>query len=206
MKREEIKSIFPDAADDQLDKIMSINGADVEKVKSKVTALEADLKSKTEDFDKLNNELNALKESGASAEDWKAKFEALQADNVAKEKQAEADRIMKEKQDNISNRFSAVLGEKKFTHDAIKADYLKKFGDALESKDYEGKSDADIFHALTKDDASAFAGVNAMRIPGGNPTPGSGKTYNTKTEIMAIKDSGERLRAIQANPNLFRKD
>ena len=124
---------------------------------------------------------------------------------MAKEKQAEADRIMREKQESVNNRFTAVLGDKKFTHDAIKADYLKKFGDALESKDYEGKSDADIFHALTKDDASAFAGVNVLRIPGGNPTPGS-KTYTNKADIMAIKDSGERLRAIQSNPNLFRKD
>ena len=40
MKREEIKAIFADATDEQLDKIMSINGADVEKYKSKVTALE----------------------------------------------------------------------------------------------------------------------------------------------------------------------
>ena len=43
MKREELKQIA-ELTDEQLDKIMSINGADVEKVKAKVTALEADLK------------------------------------------------------------------------------------------------------------------------------------------------------------------
>lgn len=187
MKREEIKAIFPDATDEQLGQVMDLHGTDTEKAKSKVTALEADLKTKKEDFDRLTTEFETLKAENASGEDWKAKFEALQADNVAKEKQAEADRILKEKQENIENRFSAVLGEKKFTHDAIKADYLKKFGDALESKDYEGKSDADIFHALTKDDATAFEGVTAYRLAGGNPTGGgSGVDDATARAVMGL--------------------
>lgn len=168
MKREEIKKIFPDATDEQLNSIMDINGADVEKVKAKLTATEADLKESKEAFEHLNTELDELKKNNASADDWKAKFEALQAENIAKEKQAEVDRLAKEKSDNILNRFNGVVGDKKFTHDAVKADYLKKFGDALESKDYEGKSDEDIFHALTKDDASAFVGVQAVNLVGGN--------------------------------------
>ena len=40
MKREEIKAIFADATDEQLDKVMSIKGADVEKYKNKVASLE----------------------------------------------------------------------------------------------------------------------------------------------------------------------
>ena len=35
MKREEIKTIFPDATDEQLKSVLDINGADVEKVKAK---------------------------------------------------------------------------------------------------------------------------------------------------------------------------
>lgn len=202
MKREEIKAIFADATDEQVDKIMSINGADVEKVKSKVTALEADLKAKNEDFDKLNKEFDELKTNGASAEDWKAKFEALQADNLAKEKKAEAERILKEKNEKIESRFAAVLGDKKFSHDAVRADYLKKFGEALESKDYEGKSDADILHALTKDDSSAFVGVNVVKLPGGNYA-GAGSKYSTREEIIAIKDTAVRQAAMLSHPNLF---
>lgn len=135
MKREEIKTIFPDATDEQLDKVMGINGTDVEKAKAKTTALEAEIKEKKEAFDKLNAEFEKLKTDGASAEDRKAKFEALQADNVAKEKQAEADRIAKEKADGILNRFTAVMGGKEFSHEAVKADYLRKFGEALDNKD-----------------------------------------------------------------------
>ena len=68
MKREEIKAIFPDATDEQLKSVMDLNGADVEKSKSKVTALETELKEKKADFDKLNTEFEALKtakEAGA---------------------------------------------------------------------------------------------------------------------------------------------
>ena len=169
MKREEIKTIFPDATDEQLKAVMDLNGTDVEKVKAKVTALEAEAKDKKEAFDKLNSEFEALKSANASGEDWKAKFEALQAENLAKEKQAEADRILAEKNADIEKRFSTCVGEKKFSHDAIKADYLKKFSAALESEEYKGKGDADIFHALTKDDATAFAGVTAVSLAGGRP-------------------------------------
>lgn len=187
MKREEIKAIFPDATEEQLGKVMDLHGTDLEKVKSKLTAAEADLKTKKEDFDRLTTEFETLKSENASGEDWKAKFEALQADNVAKEKQAEADRLMKEKQEGIENRFSTALGDKKFSHDAIKADYLKKFGEALESKDYEGKSDADIFHALTKDDASAFAGVNVVHLPGGGSGGfGGGVDDATARAVMGL--------------------
>jgi hypothetical protein len=205
MKREEIKAIFADATDEQLKAVMDLNGADVEKAKSKVTALETELKEKKADFDKLNTEFEALKTANASGEDWKAKFEALQAENVAKEKQAEADRIAKEKAEGIDKRFDAVVGEKKFTHSAIRAEYRRQFETALSDKANEGKSDADVFHALTKDDATAFTGVTAVRLQGGRPQGVVGKQYATKEEIMAIKDSADRISAIQNNPTLFRK-
>jgi chromosome segregation ATPase len=168
MKREEIKQIFPDATDDQLKAVMDLNGNDVEKIKSKVTALEADIEEKKKDLEKLNTEYKTLKDTNATADDYKAKYEAIVAENEAKAAKAEADRIAKEKADSVTNRFNAVLGEKKFSHDAIRESYAKKFGEALEDKAYEGKSDADIFHELTKDDAQAFTGVTVTRLSGGN--------------------------------------
>ena len=203
MKREEIKAIFADATDEQLKAVMDLNGADVEKAKSKISALETELKEKKEAFDKLTSEFEELKTENASGEDWKAKFEALQAENVAKEKQAEADRILAEKTENINKRFEAVLGDKKFNHDAIKADYLKKFGEAIELEENKSLSDEQIFHNLIKDDATAFTGVTAVRLQGGTPQGVNGKYYATKKDIMAIKDSTERQQAIADNISLF---
>lgn len=199
MKREELKQIA-ELTDEQLDKIMAINGADVEKVKAKVTALEADLKEAKETADKINTEFEALKSSNAGAEEYKSKYEALVAENEAREKQAEADRILREKTESLDKRFEAVVGDKKFSHDAIRADYRRKFENALADKANEGQSDADVFHALVKDDAAAFTGVTAVKLQGGRPIRTSGKT---KEEIMAIRDPAVRQAEIAKNPEAF---
>lgn len=203
MKREEIKSIFPDATDEQLKAVMDLNGNDVEKAKSKVTALEAELKESKEGFEKLNTEFESLKTANADGEEWKAKFEALQADNEAKAKQAETDRILKEKTESINKRFEAALGEKKFNHEAIKGAYLKKFEEALENADFEGKSDSEIFHELTKDDGGAFRGVEIVKLAGGRPTGSGNGKYTSREEIFKIRDSAKRQTEILNHPDLF---
>lgn len=169
MKRDEILKIFPEATDEQLKAVLDLNGADVEKGKAKITALEAEVKEKQKALDDLSAEFNTLKETNASAEDYKTKFEALQKENEEKAKQAEADRLAKEKSARIADRFNTVVGDKKFSHEAIKADYLRKFTEALDNTENEGKSDSDILHDLTKDDAAAFVGVTAVKLAGAKP-------------------------------------
>jgi DNA repair exonuclease SbcCD ATPase subunit len=203
MKREDIKTIFPEATDEQLKQVMDLHGNDVEKAKAKAVTLESDLKESKQAYETLNKELEALKESNASSEEWQKKFEALQAENEAKAKQAEADRILKEKQENILNRFNSVVGDRKFSHGAVQADYLKKFGEALENPEYQGKSDADVLHALTKDDANAFLGVQAVKLAGGRPTGVNNSKYSSKEEIMAIKDGNVRRAEMLAHPQYF---
>ncbi len=192
MKREELKQIA-ELTDEQLDKIMAINGADVEKVKAKVAALEADLKEAKETIDKTNTEFEALKSSNAGAEEYKTKYEALVAENEAKAKQAEAERVAREKAEGLDKRFDAVVGDKKFSHEAIRADYRRKFENALADKENEGKSDADVFHALSKDDATAFTGVTAGKLVGGRPM-GTGHGYSSVKEIMNSDMTREQKR------------
>ena len=107
---------------------------------------------------------------------------------------------MAEKTENINKRFEAVVGEKTFSHNAIKADYLKKFGEAIEIEDNKSLSDEQIFHNLIKDDATAFTGVTAVKLAGGRPSGTSGKT---RDEIMAIKDGNTRRAEMLANAHLF---
>ncbi len=157
------------------EKIFAERSKEIETDKAKREKLETELKESKGSLENLTAEFEELKTANASGEDWKAKFEALQAENDAKEKQAEADRILAEKTESINKRFNAALGEKEFSHDAIKADYLKKFGDALELEENKSKSDEDIFHDLTKDDATAFKGVTVVKLAGGDGkvAPGS---------------------------------
>lgn len=199
MKREEIKSIFPDATDEQLKAIMDLNGGEVEKNKK----LEAELKRTETQLESLNTEFETLKAANADGAEWKSKFEALQAENEEKAKKAEADRILKERTDSINKRFETALGDKKFNHEAIKGLYLKKFEEALENADFEGKSDSEIFHELTKDDDKAFKGVEIVKLAGGRPTGANGGKYTSREEIFKIKDSAKRQTEILNHPDLF---
>ena len=183
------------------EKIFAERSKEIEADKAKREKLETELKESKESLESLTTEIDTLKTSGKNADEIQAKLDALIAEREAEKTKAEADRIMKEKQDNINNRFNAVLGEKKFSHDAIREAYLKKFGDALENTDYQGKSDTEIFHDLTKDDATAFTGVTAVKLQGGRPT-GTSK-YSSREEIMAIKDMNTRHSEMLANSHLF---
>lgn len=186
------------------EKIFAERSKEIEADKAKREKLETELKESKESLDNLSKEFEDLKANNASAEEYKSKYEAVVADNEAKAKQAEADRILAEKTENINKRFEAVVGEKKFSHNAIKADYLKKFGEAIELEDNKSLSDEQIFHNLIKDDATAFTGVTAVKLAGGTPQ-GNGTKYTSKADIMAIKDRTERRNAIAQNLDLFNK-
>ena len=181
------------------EKIFAERSKEIEADKAKREKLETELKEKKESLDNLSKEFEDLKSSNASAEEYKTKYEALVADNEAKAKQAEADRILAEKTENINKRFEAVVGEKKFSHNAIKADYLKKFGEAIELEENKSLSDEQVFHNLIKDDATAFEGVTAVKLAGGRP----GTSGKTRDEIMAIKDGNTRRAEMLANAHLF---
>ena len=188
------------------EKIFAERSKEIEADKAKREKLETEMKEKTESLENLSKEFEDLKANNASAEEYKSKYEAVIAENEAKAKQAEADRILAEKTENINKRFEAVVGEKRFSHNAIKADYLKKFGEAIELEDNKSLSDEQIFHNLIKDDATAFTGVTAVKLAGGTPQGINSKVYGSKKDIMAIKDPAERQRAIADNMNLFKKE
>lgn len=175
------------------EKIFAERSKEIEADKAKREKLETELKEKKESLDNLSKEFEDLKSSNASAEEYKTKYEALVADNEAKAKQAEANRILAEKTENINKRFEAVVGEKKFSHNAIKADYLKKFGEALELEENKSLSDEQVFHNLIKDDKNAFEGVTAVKLAGGRPT-GTGNGYSSVKEIMNSDMTREQKR------------
>lgn len=204
MKREEIKKIFPEATDEQLKAILDINGADVEKVKGKVTALEAELTESKQSLTDLNTALDEAKKKVQSNDDYKSQLEELQKKVKEENDKREAERVAKEEAQRVEQRFNAVLGDKKFNHEAIRADYLRKFGEALKNGENVGKSDVDIFTALTKEDAHAFAGATVVNLAGASNKASEGKNYVSKEEIMKIKDTAERQAAIATNIGLFK--
>ena len=167
MKREDVSKIFEGATDEQINSILNINSADIGKAKADYESIKQELAAAKDNLSNMTGELNTLKEGSANAAEWEKKFNDLSAEMEKRENRARLEREAKEKADMVASRFNAAAGEKKFTHEAIKADYLHKFGEALENKDFAGKSDTDIFHELTKDDKAAFEGIVAMQLAGG---------------------------------------
>ena len=152
----------------------------------------------------LEDEVTRLNENANGNEDVKKELEALKAKIDADAKQAEADRISREKAESDERLFNEAVGEKKFSHDAIKSHYFNLFRQDLAKEENKGKSAVDILHNLTKDDKNAFEGVTAVKLAGGTPQ-GNGTKYTSKADIMAIKDRTERRNAIAQNLELFNK-
>ena len=148
----------------------------------------------------LEDEVARLNENANGNEDVKKELEALKAKIDADAKQAEADRISREKAESDERLFNEAVGEKKFSHDAIKSYYFNLFRQDLAKEENKGKSAVDILHNLTKDDKNAFEGVTAVKLQGGRPSGTSGKT---RDEIMAIKDGNTRRAEMLANAHLF---
>jgi hypothetical protein len=150
----------------------------------------------------LEDEVSKLNENANGNEDVKKELEALKAKIDADAKQAEADRISREKAESDERLFNEAVGEKKFSHDAVKSHYFNLFRQDLAKEENKGKSAVDILHSLTKDDASAFTGVTAVKLAGGRPV-GSGTKYSSKEDILAIKDGQTRRAEMLAHPQFF---
>ena len=76
----------------------------------------------------LEDEVARLNENANGNEDVKKELEALKAKIDADAKQAEADRISREKAESDERLFNEAVGEKKFSHDAIKSHYFNLLG------------------------------------------------------------------------------
>lgn len=152
----------------------------------------------------LEDEVAKLNENANGNEDVKKELEALKAKIDADAKQAEAERISREKAESDERLFNEAVGEKKFSHDAIKSHYFNLFRQDLAKEENKGKSAVDILHNLTKDDATAFTGVTAVKLQGGRPTGINGASkYSSREEINAIKDTSTRQAEMLAHPHLF---
>ena len=116
----------------------------------------SDLKTAKETIGTLTGELQNLKDSNASAEDWKKKFEDLTADIEAKE-----DAAKKEAEDKaLTDAITAVFGEKKFTSDYVRNGIIADMKVEIAKPENKGKGYAELFEAITKDKEGIFANPN----------------------------------------------
>lgn len=170
MKREFLKSI-EGLTDEVIDKIMTENGNDINNAKKDVDKLKEDLKAANDTIKSITSELDGLKKSNASSEDWKAKYEKiLEEQNAAKLEREKAEKEAADRAD-----FDSVAVDKdgkplEFIHDAVRESYFRKYVEAKANKENQAKTGADIFKDLIKDDACIKVPTAQGALAGGSGT------------------------------------
>ena len=153
--------------DEQVDEIMNDHGTVVNAAKNgmtdlqtKVTTLEERL-STVADYDAIKSELETFR-AGQPAIDEELK-------NLREYKQGR----------EYGDRFTAVVGDRNFVNDVTREHVFGKFTAAVADQANEGKTDADIFTAITQGkDAEWFASkVGIVMTPSNNPEPHTFENY-----------------------------
>lgn len=144
MKREEVQAIFENATEDQLNRLMALNGADITREQNKY---KPQLDKANADLEETRKALKDLQESSGDVDEMRRRLREYE-DADARRREDE-ERAAEEAE--LNERFSTVTGEKQFVHDYVRKGVMDDFGKALKDKANRGKSDAEIFDALTKD-------------------------------------------------------
>ena len=115
--------------------------------KDKLDKKNNDLSEAQNTITKLNSEIETLKTNGADVE----KLKQTIADYEAKEQKRVNDEKASKELEAIKARFSPLKGEKKFLNEGTENWIFGEFKNALTLEENKGKSDADIYEAITKD-------------------------------------------------------
>lgn len=166
MKREDITQIFEGATKEQIDQLLNLNSADIGKAKGGADKLQADLDAANAALAKARETISGLEAAKGDMEGMKKQIEAYQAAEEQRKQEAKK----REARAELEERFGAVSGDRKYIHDMVREGVMRDFDAALKDRANRGKSDSEIFEALTKDKgyfASQAPQVNPFSKPDG---------------------------------------
>ncbi len=178
---------------DKIEQIIEAHTETVDALKNERDSL----KSKADSYDKVKTELDQLKETAKNGGDY-AKLKQDFDDYKAAVEKEKTDSAKKEALQKIAK--DAGLSEAGIAK-AVK--YSDLSGIELDEKGGVKDSKA-LLKSLREEWPEYIVKESTQGADAGNPPVGaSGKSYKTKDEIFAIKDDGERQRAIAENHELF---
>lgn len=196
--RSEIRKIIGDACTEEMESsLVALHLGVVDPLKDDVTKY----KAAAEKLQEVQAELNTLKAKGGT--DWEAKyneehtaFEQYKADQSAKEtrtaKEAAVKAYFEGKRITGANLKIAMRGVKKEELDSIELD------------DKNQIKDTKALDTLVQGEFAGLVVKTREKGPGASTPPASSSGGKmTRDEIMAIKDVGERQKAIAENLEVF---
>ncbi len=129
MKRDDITALFPDATAEQIDKLMGINGNDINKAKGDLENIKSQLATALADNEQLKNntntdELNAAKQLAA---DLKTELDGMKAaeslrvmrEKVAAEKKVPVSLLTGETEEDCASQADSILAFAKPTYPRV---------------------------------------------------------------------------------------
>ena len=184
--------------DDKVDEIINAHTETVNALKEQRDSYKAD----AEKLPNVQRELDEMKATAEkSGEDaYKVKYEALKEDfDAYKQEQAQ-----KETHARKESAYRNILQEAGISEKRINAVLKVSDVDAIEFDDDGKVKDADkLKEAIGEEWADFIVKTEVKGAQTATPPASSGKTYKSKDEIMAIKDTKERQAAIAENHEMF---
>lgn len=182
--------------EDVTKEIMSDYGKSITNEQHKISKIQTDLNNANSKIQTYESEIKTLKESTKDNDDWKSKFEKLDA----KIKQDEADAKAKAEDDSLTQTIVNAFGDKKFTSDYVKNGLITDIKAELLKNENKGKGVKEIFESLTKDKEGIFENPNK---PADMPPVGNVKTEEITKEAFQKMGYLQRVNLKQENPELY---
>lgn len=171
--------------------------------------------------DKLEADRDNWKQKAESAEETLKKFDGVDLETMqtelatwkTKAENAEKDYAAKIAQRDFEDALKEEIGGYKFTSEAAKKAIMAEIREAgLKVKDGKILGLSDLLAQMKEKDASAFVDEKQEQLEAGRAKPFTGPLNQntggqkmTKSDILNIKDAGQRQSAIAQNLGLFGK-
>lgn len=185
--------------DDKVDEIIQAHTDTVNGLKDEIEKYKADAE-KLPAVTKERDDLKKASEETDGKNPYKVKYDALKED-FAKYKQDIEAKESKAKKDSA---YKALLKEAGVSEKRIDAILRVSDVDALELEaDGQVKNHDDMVKSIKSEWSDFIVSEGKGGAPTATPPAGNGKTFKSKEEIFAIKDTAERQKAISENHEMF---
>lgn len=183
--------------EDATKEIMIDYGKSMTAEQNKATKIQTDLDNANAKITTYETEIKSLKESSKDNDDWKSKFEQLDA----KIKKDEADAKAKAEDEALTETIINAFGDKKFTSDYVKNGIIADVKTEMSKAENKGLGVKEIFESLTKDKEGIFENPNK---PVDMPPAGNVKTEEITKEAFTKMGYLQRVNLKQENPELYK--
>lgn len=196
MKKEELTALG--LSEEQIASVFKLNGLDIEELKSKQETLTTQLEQASTQIKERDTQLEALKSNAGNSEELQAKIKELQEENASKTKEYEENLYKTQFSNELEKALlKANVRDVNIARAAFNIDDLKLEDGKLTGFDEQ-------LNTIKENHAYLFADTIPAGTGGslGNGTKDR-QAWNSKEDILSIKDDAARINAIQENLELF---